>query len=301
MKRFVAGICAGILIIAGSVVNNAFAADGLALMKVEHGARIAGMGSAGVSLTDDPNGTAYNPAGIISLKKFTASFGHTSYWDNVRLESGYFAMNLSSRTFVHGGVRFASVDNLQQRLIPSEEPQSYFDAHDISFKAGVSYLITPKVSLGFASGWYLEKIESYQGSSFNVDAGLLAKATDRLNIGASVTNVGPDFTLHASGGADSRKISLPTTYAAGASYSYDRYLGAMDVVVLDDKAHLHVGAEARVHELFQVRAGYLFNYDSKNIVAGVSFTQRNLTIDYAFVPYTNDLGTSHMFNLTFSL
>jgi hypothetical protein len=283
------------------VAAGASASDGLALMKVEHGARIAGMGSAAVSLVDDPNGTAYNPAGIMGIRKFTASFGHTAYWENVRLESGYFAMNLSERMFVHGGIRFASVDNLQQRLIPSAEPQSYFDAHDISFKAGVSYLISPKVSVGLASGWYMEKIQTYQGSSFNIDAGLLAKATDRLNIGASITNLGSDFALHSSGAADSRKISLPTTYAAGASYSYDKYTGAMDFVVLDSKAHLHVGAEAKVHELFQVRAGYLFNYDSKNITAGASFTQRNLTIDYAFVPYTNNLGTSHMFNLTFSL
>ncbi len=300
MKRIPVVLIAGFSIVALLAVGSR-ASDGLALMKVEHGARIAGMGSAAVSLIDDPNATAYNPAGIQSIERFTASFGHTSYWENVRLESGYFAMNLSRRTFVHGGVRFAAVDNLQQRLIPSVAPESYFDAHDISFKAGISYLISPKVSIGLASGWYMEKIQEYQGSSFNVDAGVLARMTDRLNVGASITNLGSDFQLSASGAVDSRKISLPTTYAVGASYSYDRYLGAMDVVILDSEAHLHVGAEAKVHEFFKVRAGYLFNYDSKNLTAGASFTQRNLTIDYAFVPYTNDLGTSHMFNLTFSL
>jgi len=29
--------------------------------------------------------------------------------------------------------------------------------------------------------------------------------------------------------------------------------------------------------------------------------QRNVTIDYAFVPYRNDLGTTHMFNLRLTL
>ena len=65
--------------------------------------------------------------------------------------------------------------------------------------------------------------------------------------------------------------------------------------------HLHLGAEASVHEMFTVRAGYMANYDSKNISAGVSFNKRNIGVDYAFVPYTNDLGTSHLFNFTFSL
>ena len=73
------------------------------------------------------------------------------------------------------------------------------------------------------------------------------------------------------------------------------------MVIVDYEAHLHLGAEGRLHELFQLRAGYMFNYDSKNITAGASFTKRNFAVDYAFVPYENDLGTSHIINLTFRL
>ena len=99
----------------------------------------------------------------------------------------------------------------------------------------------------------------------------------------------------------SRDISLPVTYRLGASYRYDRYLGVADLVVVDDKLRLHTGLEASLQKLFRFRAGYMFNYDSKNLTAGASFTKRNLTVDYAFVPYSNDLGSTHLFNLTFSL
>ena len=32
-----------------------------------------------------------------------------------------------------------------------------------------------------------------------------------------------------------------------------------------------------------------------------TFTKRNIKIDYAFVPYSNDLGSTHLFNFTFSI
>jgi len=299
VKIFKTGFLIVPIMILLSVV--AKAADGVALMKIEHGARPAGMGAAFVSITNDPNGTTYNPAGIIGITKFTASFGHTSYWENVRLESGYFAVNLSSKTFLHGGLRFAMVDDLERRDIPSVDPEDLFDAHDVSFKTGLTYLFSEKVALGLSAGWFFEKIESWRGSAFNLDIGAIIKPKPGLNLGASVTNLGSDFSLTKPGVEGSREISLPTTYTVGGSYQYDRYLGALDIVVIDDEAHVHLGAESRVHEFFMLRAGYMFNYDSKNITAGASFTKNNLTVDYAFVPYTNELGTSHIFNFTFSL
>lgn len=282
---------------AGSVLGG----DGLALMKVEHGARPAGMGGAFVAVVDDPNGVAYNPASITGLTGFATSFGHTAYWENVRLESGFFAKSIGRRMFLHGGIRFAAVDEIEQRLFPTAEPESYFEAHDVSFKAGLSRRISGKVTVGLSAGWFLEKIEAWRGSAFNVDLGVLVAATETVTLGASAVNLGSAFTLTKTGFESSREISLPTAYTVGASYQYRHYLGAADVVYLEDEAHLHLGIEAALHELFSVRSGYMFNYDSKNITAGASFTKRNLQVDYAFVPYTNDLGTSHLFNLTVRL
>ncbi|UCG62422.1 MAG: hypothetical protein JSV52_03820 [Candidatus Zixiibacteriota bacterium] len=283
------------------VISHAFSDDGLALMKVEHGARPAGMGTAFVTVVNDPNAPGYNPASITDLAGFTISFGHTSYWENVRLESGFFVKSLSRRVFLHGGLRFAVVDEIEQRMFPTEEPENYFDAHDISMKSGVSYRVTDKLNLGLSVGWFIEKIEAWRGTAFNIDLGALYLPEKNLALGASVTNLGSAFSLSKSGVEGSREISLPTTYTAGASYRYDRYLGVADIVILDDDVHLHLGAEAEVHEMFDVRAGYMFNYDSKNITAGVSFTKRNIAVDYAFVPYSNDLGTSHLFNFTVRL
>jgi hypothetical protein len=279
-----------------------YAQDGLALMKVEAGARSAGMAGAFVSIPGDPNSVFYNPAGAFGTDRFRASFGHNTYWENVRLETGYAISNLTDRLWVHGGIRYAAVSDLESRFAPTSDPEAYFDAHDASLKGGFTYRITPKLAAGLSAGWFIEKIDAYRGSVFNVDLGALYRVTPEVNLGAAVTNLGPDFSLSVGGGREGTEdISIPTTYRAGGSYRYDRYLGAADVVIVDDKAHLHIGVEGDLHEYISLRTGYMFNYDSKNFTAGATFSHRNVAIDYAFVPYSNDLGTSHLFNLTLTL
>jgi len=277
------------------------AQDGLALMKVEVGARASGMGGAFVSIPGDPNSAAYNPAGVSGITQFAASFGHNTYWTDIRIETAYFGTGLTDRSWLHGGIRYAAVNDLESRLGPTTDPDGLFDAHDVSFKSGLAYRVTNKLTAGVGFGWFVEKIDMYRGSAFNADLGLLYEVSPEITVGASAVNLGPDFSLSLAGKPGTEDISLPTTYRVGGSYRYDKYLGAADLVIVDDEAHVHLGAEGRLHEYASVRAGYMINYDSKNFTAGASFIRHNFTIEYAFVPYSNDLGTSHLFNLTVTL
>lgn len=271
------------------------------MMKVETGARAAGMGGAYVSIDGDPVSAAYNPAGIRGITRFSTALSHNEYWSNIRLESGCFATPLKGRLALHGSIRYAVLGNIEVRQTPTSEPDAFADAHDISFKAGFGYRISDKLYAGVGAGWFIEKISSFRGSAFNVDLGLLATPRPNLNVGASVTNIGSDFSLQQQNEPGSRMIALPVTYRVGASYSYRHILGAADLVVLDDVAHLHLGAEKQIQKYFAVRAGYMFNYDTKGLSAGASFTRRNLTIHYAFVPYSSGIDDSHQFTFTFGL
>jgi hypothetical protein len=277
------------------------AQDGLALLRIASGARQAGMGEATVAVSDNITGLSYNPALLSKLKKFTFSFGHTSYWEDVRQETGYAAGKLTDKIFFHSAIRFAVVDNIEQRIFPTPEPISVFDAHDISFKTGLAYKYNSRLTLGAAIGLITEKIETWQGTAFNIDFGFFYSYNKNLAIGASVVNLGKSFNLSKAGSVDSRVITLPTRYSTGVSLKNEVYNGMLDVVYLDDELKLHSGLEVKVHEMFMVRSGLMLNYDSKNFSAGMSFYKRNITVDYAYVPYSNDLGATHMFNFTFSL
>jgi len=136
---------------------------------------------------------------------------------------------------------------------------------------------------------------------FNIDLGATYEARPGMTFGASATNIGSDFSLSLPAQPGTTPISIPTTYRFGGAYQHGWGLGAIDLVFVDDDAHLHIGAEREMHELFDLRAGYMFGYDSKSFSAGASFKRRKLTVDYAFVPYSNSLGTAHLFNLTFIL
>lgn len=271
------------------------------MMKIEPGARAAGMGGAYASISGDPYSAAYNSAGARGVSGFTAGFGHNEYWENARIESGYLLTPLSSTTYLHAGIRFAGINDIAVRQGPSAEPDGLTDSHDISFKAGLGLQFAENLYGGMGIGWYLENVEAYRGSAFNVDLGVLAQLKKDLWVGASVTNAGSAFNLTKEGAVESRRIKVPTTYRVGASYRYQKYLGAADIVILDNAIHEHLGAEARVHKYFSVRAGYMFNYDSKNFTAGATFTSHGISVDYAFVPYSNSLGSSHLFNFTFQL
>ena len=298
--KFVSSLLKTLLILL-LLAAHSFGQDGLALLTIEAGARPAGMAGAFSSISGEPNGSFYNPAAARGSEKFLVSFGHNTFLENIRLETGYFMAPFGSRTTLHGGIRFAKVSDLEFRTGPSSSPISLFDANDVSFKAGITHDISKRFSLGISSGWFIENIEAWRGSSFNVDLGALVRFSESLNFGASVTNLGSNLTLSNNGFVSSREIPLPTTYRAGFSYQHKKILGAADFVVADDKGHLHLGAEKTLQKSFSLRAGVMTGYDSKNYTAGASFVRRNITIDYAFVPFTNALGTSHLFNITFGL
>jgi long-subunit fatty acid transport protein len=273
------------------------------MLKNDHGARASGMGAAVVAIGDDANGIAYNPAAAVGLDKFTASFGHTVFWENIRTESAFFGTGLSPNLYLHGGIRFGAAGDIEKRGdVPTADPAALFDAHDVSFKAGLAYRLSSKYSLGAAMGWFLEEIEGYRGSAFNVDLGALARINDQVDLGASVTNLGSSFTITKASQRGSNEIPLPTAWRIGGTYLYRSYYrGAVDLVYSDDVMHVHLGAEAQLHEMLDLRAGYMAGYDTKNFTAGSSFRYRNIVVDYAFVPFSSNLGTSHLFNITFSL
>lgn len=300
VKTLVIGI---ILILALSA--RAESPDGLSMLKNDANARASGLGAACVSITGDPNLVPYNPAAAIAVGTFDASFGHTIHWDRIRFESAFFGADIMPRLTAHGAIRFAAVDDLEKRgLVPTDEPEALFDAHDISFKAGAAYAVTEKVTAGAAFGWFIQEIEGYRGSAFNLDLGAAVDLTESVDLGLSVTSLGSDFSITKANQKGSRDIALPTAYRMGVSYHWTRWtpiLAAADIVHADDDLHLHLGAEAQLHKEFHLRAGYRSGYDTKNFSAGASFTRRNIRVDYAFLPFSDNLGTSHLFNLTFSL
>jgi hypothetical protein len=58
-----------------------------------------------------------------------------------------------------------------------------------------------------------------------------------------------------------------------------------------------LGLEVRPMPALALRAGYMIGLDAADFTAGAGFKAGRFDIDYAFVPYHDDLGSSHRFGL----
>jgi len=73
------------------------------------------------------------------------------------------------------------------------------------------------------------------------------------------------------------------------------WIVALDgVKLLRGDAYVHTGTEVGYHQTFFVRAGYQVGYDARSWTTGLGARLKDkLTIDYAFVPLSNALGSTH--------
>ncbi|HDL04637.1 MAG: hypothetical protein DRP46_05955 [Candidatus Zixiibacteriota bacterium] len=267
--------------------------SGIKMLTAEAGARSVGMGGAFSAVTADPYSAAYNPASTWGITEVTGSFGHNTYWENTRIETGYLSFHKRS-TVITAGVQFASIDDLEGRTGPTTDYYE-FGAHDVSIKVGAAFELEPKYILGFSIGWMYEKIDVEEGSAFNFDLGLLMQPYPDLNIGLAVLNFGSTVKLI------DESYDLPRTYRGGIAYTYHDFTPSADLVYLDDDLYVHLGGEYKLYEKFFIRSGYRIGYDTKDFSAGAGFVRRNFRIDYAYLPYKSGLNDSHLINLTFEI
>jgi hypothetical protein len=103
-------------------------------------------------------------------------------------------------------------------------------------------------------------------------------------------------------------FDLPLMLRGGVSYTFlENYtVAAEEVKAGGSAASSAIGAEARLRtgpkEYFSARAGFKTGrsrYAGPGFTAGVGLGNRELKVDYAFVPY-GDLGDSHRVTVSFS-
>ena len=272
----------------------AYSDSGVKFLAMETGAGPIGMGGTYTAYMAEPYSAAYNPAAIYGINSFSGSFGHDTYWKNRRFESGYISFKKGSIVY-NVGLQFSEISDIEARQTATEDPDYYFDSPDLSLKFAGAFRINKIITAGLSVGWIFEKIDIYRGNAYAVDMGLIVKPKDNLTVGLSVLNVGTKMKINID------EYDIPTILRIGAVYDYQDFKPAVDFVYFDEEIHVHLGGEYKIKDMLFLRAGYRSGYDTKDISAGAGFVRRNIRIAYAFLPYKNKLGDSHIFGLTFSL
>ncbi len=282
---------------AGSLAFGQAGQSGLTFLQLGVGARPLGMGEAYSAIADDPAAAYYNPAALAFTSSSQLLLMHKEWVQDVRTE--FMAASTSlGRLGLGLSVDATSVDDIEIRDVPGP-PIGTFDARNAAIGLSAAYSATPELSLGLTGKFLYEKILVDEASGYGFDLGALYRTPWNVSIALAVDNLGSMGVLH-----DEASV-LPKLVRAGAGYqtaiqSMDGTLTfAADYIrnTVEQVSHMHLGGEFNYRSSFAVRLGYQTGYDAKNISAGVGVRYGMMQLDYAFVPFRYDFGTTHTFSL----
>lgn len=297
-----------VLILPATVISQA-GETGLAFLKIGSDARTIAMGEAGVSTANDAASAYWNP-GLLPHSAGGVVFTHNEWIQDVNYD--FFAAKFQGGLgHVAVQVLFTGVSGIEHRVIPSDEPISVFDSHD--FAAGLSYgrNITDELSAGVTLKYAYEKIfdETVHGLGLDVGAVFDLGArlenpllNNRLVVAAAIKNIG------RTGDFGAERVGFPANVRVGVSYDAwsnpakgdGLQIAVEEIKYFEDNFRTNCGAEYRLRDLVFLRAGYQFGYDARSYSVGIGLkTMKKIKVDYAFVPFDNDLGSPHIFTVGF--
>jgi len=289
---------------AGAPRAHAGTTTGFAFLDLPAGARIAALGGAGASLAEGPEALFWNPAGIAPATAVTGSRGRIAFDHHESIQS--------FRQEIVGGVLQKAGDGIGLALNAHytesiEERDALgnltgsFGADDLAVVFGYAATLSPGLRLGGGLQWAHEDLAGIGASALGLSAGALyaVPSLAGLTLGASVRNLGGSPSFETADGAEGSKVPQPMTVSAGASYGHAKpgglsWRAAADALKLKgDSMEGRLGLEVAPIPSLALRAGWMLGQDAADLTAGAGIVVGRFDIDYAYVPYHDDLGSSH--------
>ena len=273
--------------------------SGFAALQIGAGARAAAMGESMTAAAEDASSAFWNPAGHAFLPRRQAHFSHNQWIQDIQQSAA--AVVFPRRGWAVGlHALVNSVADIEQRIAPTEDPLGTFSAHDVVFGVTLARRFGARSALGINARFLHEKIYVESASGFSIDFGGQYRTPLRgLYAGFVVQHLGALSELRE------EKVTLPRTLRGGFSYlvplraARPLWLVTADVVaVRDQDMHLHVGTELRPVDLLALRAGYMSGYAARDLSVGFGLCFGRSSLDYAYVPFKEELGQAHRFSVT---
>jgi len=271
---------------------------GFAFLKLGVGARPMGMGSAYVAIANDPTAVYWNPAGLASIEKTQVTAMHNEWIQDFRQEFVAVGAHAGPGSLGFGFSGFYA-DEFERRD-DTGVLTGHFGFNDIAMTGAYAMKVAPGLDAGLALRYVREMIDQEDATSFMGDVGAQYKLRDTgVTFGAAVQNVGGDSKFI------SESFPLPMTWRVGAAAT--RALpklqgsGTLTAEIRQSKSddtHVHLGGEYSYKEHVALRLGGMFGYDDQSLSFGLGLAKDWFHFDYALVPLSSDLGTTHFFSVT---
>jgi hypothetical protein len=287
---------------------------GFNFLKVEAGARPAGMGGAFVSMADDLNSLWWNPAGLAGITRRTVMTYYCRYWLDVQSGQAGYAQPIKDKGVVGGCINYDYYGKNEGRD-EDGEPTGNFGVSSLyltsTYATRVKFLdpvlsYKQETAVGVSLKMVYMKIDTYYGLGLATEAGIRHKIfyNKGLVLGLALQNLGVQVKPFIS-----ERDPLPLTLRVGGSYP-PKYLPltiSLDLVApIDTNPYLSVGGEFQLIEnKLYLRGGFSthrldwkISQEEDTFVGaalGVGFKVNQFEIDYAFTP-SGQLGSINRFS-----
>ncbi len=278
----------------------------LPVLKIDHGARMAGMGGSFVAVSDNIDAIFSNVAGLTHIEGSAFTLGYTRWLMNdhilnggLAFKTGYGVVGLSVVTFRPKGFEETTIF---QPTGTGREP----DMGDLSLGVAYAKKLTDKLSVGSLFRWTQETLDTDRLTAFDVSIStLFYTGFKSLRLGMTFENLGRDVKVISS------VAHMPVSFSTAAAMEIFGSRGDPGYLTLTGENYYatdfaevqyRVGTEFWIQNSFALRGGYKINFDEESwtLGAGLKFTMADGRVVQADIAY-GDFGAYLNAPLRFTL
>lgn len=294
-------------------------------LRIPVGARAAGMGSAFVSMVDDPTALYWNPSALSSLDSKTLVVDHSLWLPGIYFDFVGFVLPIESLGNV--GISATILHTDEMEVTTPAEPMGTGETFTASsFALGISYsrYLTDHFSIGGTFKYIRETIFNSYASGIAFDVGTIYETPFAgIRLGANISNFGTKMQMTGEdlnvrvdiapgqegnnqsivGKLNTDEFDLPLTMRIGISgevidnENFRLTLAADGVNPNDNSQSLAVGGEVGLlNDKIRFRAGYkdlFLNENENGLTFGISINEIDvlenisISVEYAYQDFVH--------------
>lgn len=270
----------------------------LSFLKLDCGARAAGMGGAYSAVGDDSFSVFYNPAGVSFMDRKELALAHNMWLSGMTHENAAYVQPLGAHLTAFAGLNMLLSGKMTEYDALGNASGS-FSARESALTLGLSGMLTRNLFAAAAVKSLNQSAAGSSASAWAADAGLMATTGD-LRAGLSVSNLGSPIKY----GATAFPLPLIIRGGLARNFNQELWLTADWIQNSDSGGSAAIGSEWEYEmssvQSFFLRAGYRTGRAEETgsgLTCGAGLRSTDLRLDYAFTPY-GELGTAHRFSLS---
>ncbi|MCS7258718.1 MAG: PorV/PorQ family protein [candidate division WOR-3 bacterium] len=269
-------------------------------LKIVPSAREQSMGGVGNVSAIGPQGMYFNPSITAGLRSFALAINYQRRFLDTYAQSVFLIRSFKNFN-VGFGLNTFNAGKIEVRPPwPTDEVFGEINPADFTFYFNISREIKVQdktFRLGASPRLYYSKIGEYSASGYGIDLGMFFASIPNFNWGISLLDFGSEIRYYRI------RDNLPTRLVGGVEYflnlSRMKFLSNFKIgadfnyFVYERTSNLNIGGELNINKRLFIRAGYRINNKNEPYSFGLGVVAKKLRFDYAFIPYSLNLGIGH--------